>query len=113
VQVDEEGSQGPYEARTDQHDAPVMAVTISTPKSHGLHRRVEGPDVAGRRVLAVEDTSITRVSVLKAVEAFREAGAEVVRVAVIVDRSTGVRELVEQAGLPSRAAYTRSDPGPG
>ena len=29
-------------------------------KAHGLQRRIEGPDVAGRRVLAVEDTSTTR-----------------------------------------------------
>ena len=58
-------------------------------KAHGLQRRIEGPDVAGRRVLAVEDTSTTGGSVLTAVEALREAGAEVVGVAVIVDRSTG------------------------
>src|SRR3954470_1260677 len=53
-------------------------------KSHGLQRRIEGPDVAGRRVLAVEDTSTTGGSVLTAVEALREAGADVVGVAVIV-----------------------------
>jgi orotate phosphoribosyltransferase len=80
-------------------------------KSHGLQRRVEGPDVAGRRVLAVEDTSTTGTSVLTAVEALREAGADVVGVAVIVDRSTGARERIEQAGLPYRAAYTLSDLG--
>ena len=38
-------------------------------KAHGLQRRIEGPDVAGRRVLAVEDTSTTGGSVLTAVEA--------------------------------------------
>ncbi len=60
-------------------------------KTHGLQRRIEGPDVKGRRVLAVEDTSTTGGSVLTAVEALREAGAEVVAVAVIVDRATGAR----------------------
>jgi orotate phosphoribosyltransferase len=58
-------------------------------KTHGLQRRVEGPDVVGRRVVAVEDTSTTGGSVLTAVEALREVGAEVVGVAVIVDRDTG------------------------
>ncbi|HET9759129.1 MAG TPA: orotate phosphoribosyltransferase, partial [Nocardioidaceae bacterium] len=58
-------------------------------KAHGLQRRIEGPDVAGRRVLAVEDTSTTGGSVLTAVEALREAGAEVVGVAAILDRDTG------------------------
>ena len=33
-------------------------------KAHGLQRRIEGPDVKGRRVLAVEDTSTTGGSVL-------------------------------------------------
>ncbi|MGI9196869.1 MAG: orotate phosphoribosyltransferase, partial [Candidatus Nanopelagicales bacterium] len=63
-------------------------------KAHGLQRRIEGPDVTGRRVLAVEDTSTTGSSVMTAVEALREAGAEVVGVAVIVDRGAGdaVRE---------------------
>lgn len=60
-------------------------------KAHGLQRRIEGPDVAGRRVLAVEDTSTTGGSVLTAVEALQEAGAAVVGVAVIVDRGLGKR----------------------
>lgn len=80
-------------------------------KAHGLQRRIEGPDVAGRRVLAVEDTSTTGGSVLTAVEALREAGADVVGVAVIVDRDTGARQAVEAAGLPYRYAFGLSDLG--
>ena len=86
-------------------------VVRKSEKSHGLQRRVEGPEVAGRRVLAVEDTSTTGASVLTAVAALREAGAEVVGVAVIVDRSTGARERIEQAGLTYRAAYGLTDIG--
>ena len=78
-------------------------------KAHGLQRRIEGPDVAGRRVLAVEDTSTTGGSVLTAVTALREAGAEVVGVAVIVER--GARPAVLAAGLPYLAAYELSDLG--
>jgi orotate phosphoribosyltransferase len=80
-------------------------------KAHGLQRRIEGPDVAGRRVLAVEDTSTTGGSVLTAVEALREAGAEVVGVAVIADRSTGAAEKVADAGLEYRFAYGLADLG--
>jgi orotate phosphoribosyltransferase len=78
-------------------------------KAHGLQRRIEGPDVAGHRVLAVEDTSTTGSSVLTAVEALREAGAEVAGVAVVVDRGAG--DAVRAAGLEYRAAYTLSDLG--
>ncbi len=78
-------------------------------KAHGLQRRIEGPDVAGRRVLAVEDTSTTGASVLTAVGALREAGAEVVGVAVLVER--GAAPPLAAAGLPFRAAYSLGDLG--
>lgn len=80
-------------------------------KAHGLQRRIEGPDVEGRRVLAVEDTSTTGGSVLTAVEALQEAGATVVGVAVIVER--GAAQAVADAGLDYRAAYSLKDLGLG
>ena len=80
-------------------------------KAHGLQQRIEGPAVAGRRVLAVEDTSTTGASVLTAVDALRQAGADVIGVAVIVDRNTGAAEAVEAAGLPYRAAIAAHDLG--
>lgn len=76
-------------------------------KAHGLQRRIEGPDVVGRRVLAVEDTSTTGGSVLAAVGALTAAGAAVVGVAVIVDRGAG--PAVRAAGLDYRAAYSMDD----
>ena len=78
-------------------------------KAHGLQRRIEGPDVKGRRVLAVEDTSTTGGSVMTAVEALKEAGAIVVGVAVIVER--GAAPLIAQNGLEYKAAYQLSDLG--
>ena len=78
-------------------------------KAHGLQRRIEGPDVKGKRVLAVEDTSTTGGSVLAAVEALKEAGAIVVGVAVIVER--GAADTVAEAGLEYRAAYQLTDLG--
>ena len=78
-------------------------------KAHGLQRRIEGPDVKGKRVLAVEDTSTTGGSVLTAVEALNEAGAIVVGVAVIVER--GAAPKIQEAGLEYRAAYQLADLG--
>lgn len=82
-------------------------VVRKTGKAHGLQRRIEGPDVVGRRVVAVEDTSTTGGSVLTAVEALRDAGAQLAGVAVVVDRGAG--EAVRAAGLGYRSAYTLSD----
>ena len=78
-------------------------------KAHGLQRRIEGPDVTGQQVLAVEDTSTTGNSVLTAVDALTAAGADVVGVAVVVDR--GARPLVQERGLPYFAAYELADLG--
>lgn len=78
-------------------------------KRHGMQQRVEGPSMAGRRVLVVEDVSTTGSSPLTAVQALREVGADVVGVALIVDRGAG--PAIEAAGLQCRAAYSLADLG--
>jgi len=84
---------------------PIDAFVVrKEAKTHGLGKRVEGPSVCGRPVLVVEDTSTTGGSPLTAVEALREAGAEVIGVAVVVDRDAGAREAIEAAGLQYRFA---------
>jgi len=89
-------------------DAFVVRKAI---KEHGMQRRIEGVEVRGQRVLAVEDTSTTGGSVLTAVEALREGGATVVGVATVVDRDTGAREAVENAGLEYRYLLNKDDLG--
>ena len=78
-------------------------------KAHGMQQRIEGPSIAGRRVLVVEDTSTTGGSPLTAVEAAREAGAEVAAVAVIVER--GAEPAITAAGLPYLAVFSVADLG--
>jgi orotate phosphoribosyltransferase len=79
---------------------PLDAFVVrKEPKDHGRGRQIEGADVAGKRVVVVEDTSTTGQSALKAVEVLRREGAEVVAVAVIVDRKTGAQAAVEAEGL--------------
>jgi orotate phosphoribosyltransferase len=89
---------------------PVDAFVVrKTEKAHGLQRRIEGPDVSGKRVLAVEDTSTTGASVLAAVDALEQAGAEVAGVAVLVER--GARPKISERGLPYRAVFELADLG--
>lgn len=93
-----------------QHGRKIDSFVVrKAEKQHGLQRRIEGPDVKGRRVVAVEDTSTTGGSVLTAVDALREAGAIVVGVAVIVER--GAKQAILDAGLEYRSAYSLSDLG--
>lgn len=80
-------------------------------KAHGLQRRIEGTDVAGRRVLVVEDTSTTGASALTAVEAVRAAGGEVIAVACVADRNTGAGQAITDAGLDYRFAVSAEELG--
>lgn len=80
-------------------------------KAHGMQRRIEGPDISGRRVLVLEDTSTTGGSPLAALQAVREVGATAVAVAVIVDRATGAGEKIVAEGVPYLYAYSLDDLG--
>lgn len=80
-------------------------------KQHGMQRLIEGPDIGGRHVLVVEDTSTTGASVLTAVRAVRAAGATVAGVATVVDRDTGAREAIEAEDVPYRALLGLADLG--
>jgi orotate phosphoribosyltransferase len=99
------------------HQASVQGRNIDAfvvrkaPKDHGMGRQVEGPDVAGKKVIVLEDTSTTGGSPLTAARALEKAGATVVAVATVVDRSTGVREAIEAAGYRYLYAVSLEDLG--
>ncbi|MEX5308316.1 orotate phosphoribosyltransferase [Kocuria sp. CPCC 205297] len=96
----------------DQGRAVDTFVVRKAQKSYGMGRQVEGPSVVGRDVVVVEDTSTTGGSALTAVEALQKAGANVVAVAVIVDRRTGAKERIEEtAGVPCLYAYSKDELG--
>ena len=78
-------------------------------KKHGMQRRIEGTDVEGKKVLVVEDTTTTGNSPLTAVAALREAGAEVVGVATVVDRDTGAGDVIAAEGLEYRSLLGLGD----
>jgi len=86
-------------------------VVRKEPKDHGRGRQVEGPDLEGKRVVVLEDTSTTGGSPLKAIEALLKVGAIIAGVAVVVDRNTGAREIIEEAGYPYYSAIGLSDLG--
>jgi len=95
-------------ARGLSYDAFVVR---KEPKDHGRGRQVEGPDVEGKRVVVLEDTSTTGGSPLAAIEALLKVGAEIAAVAVVVDRATGARERIEAAGYPYLSAIGLEDLG--
>ena len=93
-------------------DAPVDAFVVrKEPKDHGRGRQIEGPDLEGKRVIVVEDTSTTGGSPLKAAQVAKDAGADVVAVVTVVDRKTGAQAAVEAAGFEWRSIIDLDDLG--
>ena len=91
---------------------PIDAFVVrKAAKAHGMQRQIEGPDVAGRKVVVVEDTTTTGGSPITAIEAVRAAGGEVVGVATIVDRATGAGEKIEALGVPYHFLFSLEDLG--
>ena len=91
---------------------PVDAFVVrKEPKDHGRGRQIEGAEVAGKRVVIVEDTSTTGQSPLKAAEVAAAAGADVVAVVTVVDRKTGAQAAVEAAGYRWRSVIALDDLG--
>jgi orotate phosphoribosyltransferase len=80
-------------------------------KEHGMGRQVEGPEVNGRKVVVVEDTSTTGGSPLTAARALEAAGAIIVAVATVVDRDTGAQKIIEDAGYRYLSAVSLDDLG--
>ena len=91
---------------------PIDAFVVrKEAKKHGMQRRVEGPDVVGKKVLVVEDTTTTGNSPLTAVAALRELGADVIGVATVVDRATGADDVIRAEGLEYRYLLGLDDLG--
>jgi len=90
---------------------PVAAVYVrKEAKDHGTGKLVEGAErLPGPRAVLLEDVVTTGGSSLRAAEALRAAGLEVVGVACLVDRLEGGGEALGAAGVPLRALFTRRD----
>lgn len=89
---------------------PIAAFFVrKKPKEHGARLAVEGlakgETLAGKRIVIVEDVTTTGGSAIKAVDAVREAGGEVVMVFTMVDREEGATENFREAGLELRSLY--------
>jgi orotate phosphoribosyltransferase len=93
---------------------PIAAFFVrKKPKEHGARLAVEGlakgERLQGKRIVIVEDVTTTGGSALKAVDAVREAGGEIVLVLTMVDREEGAAETFAQAGLAFRSLYRASE----
>jgi orotate phosphoribosyltransferase len=94
--------------------APIGAFFVrKRPKEHGARLAIEGltktESLKGKRIVIVEDVTTTGGSAVKALDAVREAGAEVALVFTMVDRDEGASETFAAAGVPFRSLYKASE----
>jgi orotate phosphoribosyltransferase len=81
-------------------------------KEHGTQKLIEGNLRPGSRVAILDDVFTKGTSALKAANAVREIGCEVVLVLALVDRLQGARELFRQNGIENyRPVFTIRDFG--
>jgi orotate phosphoribosyltransferase len=93
---------------------PIAAFFVrKKPKEHGARLAVEGlakgETLQGKRVVIVEDVTTTGGSAIKALDAVRDAGGEVVLVYTMIDREEGATENFAQTGVPFRSLYRASE----
>ena len=80
-------------------------------KGHGSGRQVEGPVTPGDRVVIVEDVITSGGSAIKAVQAAREFGLEVIGAIGIIDRLAGGEAAFAAEGLQLQTLLTIRDFG--
>ena len=78
-------------------------------KEYGTGNRIEGRLDDGEAVVVLEDVATTGQSAADAVEAVREAGAEVQRVLVVVDREEGARETLAEYDVELESLVTATE----
>ena len=74
-------------------------------KEHGTKNLVEGKMEKGSKVILLEDVATTGGSLIRAADAIRDEGGEIVAVFTIVDREEGATETLSEAGYTFRSLF--------
>lgn len=77
-------------------------------KAYGTKAEIEGEYHAGETIVVIDDLATTGGSKFEAIEKLTGAGLVVKDVVVLVDRQSGARESLEQAGYELHAVFTLS-----
>ena len=79
------------------------------PKEYGTRRLAEGGDIAGRRLVLVEDVVTTGGQIVASATALRIEGARVDVVVAVIDRDAGAVEHLAAEGLELRTVFTMAE----
>jgi len=96
-------------AATSMASGKCFAIIRKAAKGYATGKLIEGPPVAGKRVVLVEDIGTTAGAALGAAKTLTDAGAKVVQLIFAIDRMEGARKNVEAAGYKFDALLTKED----
>ncbi|GAA1862348.1 orotate phosphoribosyltransferase [Asanoa iriomotensis] len=91
-----------------RHTGLPCAFVRKEAKAYGTARLAEGADVAGRRVLVVEDVVTSGGQIVISTRQLRELGARIDAAACVIDRQEGGAEALAADGIALRALLTRA-----
>lgn len=78
-------------------------------KEYGTRKIAEGGEVAGRKLVVIEDVVTSGGQILLSVEELRALGAEIDTVLCVIDRQSGGKEKLAEEGLELRPLFTMSE----
>jgi orotate phosphoribosyltransferase len=92
-----------------RHTGLPCAFVRKAAKDYGTRRLAEGAEIAGRRVLVVEDVVTSGGQIVLSTKELRALGADVRTALCVIDRDQGGREALGQAGLDLVSLLTADD----
>lgn len=78
-------------------------------KAYGTAKLAEGPDIAERRLVVVEDVVTSGGQILRSVADLRLRGAEIDTAVCVIDREQGGSEALAEIGVALQSLFTRSE----
>jgi len=78
-------------------------------KAYGTRAEIEGLYQPGERVVLIDDLATTGGSKFEAIEKLKSAGLRVDDVVVLIDRQSGAKEALAEAGFRLHAVFTLSE----
>jgi orotate phosphoribosyltransferase len=83
----------------------------SQKKDYGSAKQMEGVFNAGDKIVLIEDIVTSGGQVVEAAKALKDAGLNLLKVIVVIDREEGGRQAIESAGITFDALFTTTDLG--
>ena len=78
-------------------------------KSYGTAKLAEGPDIAGKQLLVVEDVVTSGGQIVESVGQLRSLGAKITKAVCVIDRQQGGVDNLAAADVELHALFTRAD----